>query len=329
MEGEPLLYARAARRRVVPSCRLASADLFGQGDDNARGTAEVAEPEDALVLRHLAEEFGAVGTQAGDGVVDVVDGEHDAMQAQRVGRRVLRLGADRRGGVVLRQLQLAVAVRGPHHRDVAPDAFESDGAVRPKAFDLSLAFQLHAELGEERDGGIQVFNDDGDVVHPLNGHVFEHKQRRAAGRAEEGRVLAGSPSPRRRRRSPRTGRSRCAGGPTSRLLPSSLCPGYAPRSKLPRAAVRHVLPLPATAPTVAESGKPYRLASRNDCAGAESMRYSRFGPAQRRLNVHELSATSVPSWNNAPPESPKQTLFVIFTNRSGKRSCSVITETSR
>ena len=77
--------------------RLASADLFGQGDDDARGAAEVAEPEDALILRHLAEEFGAVGAQAGDGVVDVVDGEHDAMQAQRIGRRVRRLGADRRG----------------------------------------------------------------------------------------------------------------------------------------------------------------------------------------------------------------------------------------
>jgi hypothetical protein len=60
--------------RAVSSRRLASADLFGQGDDDAGGVAEVAEPEDALVLRHLAEEFGAVGAQAGDGVVDVVDG---------------------------------------------------------------------------------------------------------------------------------------------------------------------------------------------------------------------------------------------------------------
>src|SRR5450755_5158061 len=32
------------------------------------------------------------------------------------------------------------------------------------------------------------FDDDGDVVHPLNGHVSEHKHRRAAGRAEEGCV---------------------------------------------------------------------------------------------------------------------------------------------
>src|SRR5512140_1643432 len=92
----------------------------------------------------------APSAQAGDGVMDVVDSEHDAMQAQRAGRRVLRLGAVRRGGVVLGQLQLAVAVRGPHHRDLAPDAVESDGAVRPGAFDLSLAFQFHAELGEER-----------------------------------------------------------------------------------------------------------------------------------------------------------------------------------
>jgi hypothetical protein len=77
------------------------------------------------------------------------------------------------------QLQLAVAVRGPHHRDLAADAVEPDGAVRPRPFDLPLAVQFHAELGEERDGGIQVVDDDGDVVHPLNGHVFEPKQRRA------------------------------------------------------------------------------------------------------------------------------------------------------
>jgi hypothetical protein len=162
--------------RVRPLCRgrLGSADLLGQGDDDARGAAEVAQQEDSLILSHLAEELGAAGAQAGDGVLDVVDGEHDAMQAQRVRRRVLRPGAHRRGGVVPGQLQLAVAVRGPHHRDLAPDAVQADGAVRPAAFDLPRAFQLHAELGEERDGGAQVADDDGDVVHPLNGHVAQH-----------------------------------------------------------------------------------------------------------------------------------------------------------
>jgi hypothetical protein len=69
-----------------------SADLFSQGDDDACGAADITVPVDALVLRDLAQELGAVGAQAGDGVVNVVDGEHDAMQAQRVGRRVLGLG---------------------------------------------------------------------------------------------------------------------------------------------------------------------------------------------------------------------------------------------
>src|SRR5467141_3246131 len=154
-KGCPVNDLQSAARSggTAPSCalsrsRLASADLFGQGDDDARGAAEVTEQEDALVLCHLAEEFGAVGAQAGDGVMDVVDREHDAMQAQRVGRRVLWPAAGRRGGVVLGQLQLAVAVRGPHHRDLAPDPVESDGAVRPKAFDLPLALKLHPQLGE-------------------------------------------------------------------------------------------------------------------------------------------------------------------------------------
>jgi hypothetical protein len=64
--GERLYqHAHAIRSRIAvapaPRGRLASADLFRQGDDDARGAAEVAEPEDALVLRHLAEEFGAAG----------------------------------------------------------------------------------------------------------------------------------------------------------------------------------------------------------------------------------------------------------------------------
>jgi hypothetical protein len=41
-------------------------------------------------------------------------------------------------------------------------------------YDLSLAFRFQAELGEECDGGVQIVDDDGDVVHPLNGHVRQH-----------------------------------------------------------------------------------------------------------------------------------------------------------
>jgi hypothetical protein len=92
------------------------------------------------------------------------------MHAQHVVRRVVRFGADRRGGVILRQLEPAVAVWGPQHRDVAADAVEPDGAVRPEALDLRFALQLHAEFSEERDGSLEVVDDDADVVHPLNRH---------------------------------------------------------------------------------------------------------------------------------------------------------------
>src|SRR6267143_1064702 len=62
---------------------------------------------------------------------------------------------------------------------MSPDAVESDGAVRPKAFDLPLALKLHPKLGEERDGRVQVVDDDGDVVHPLNGHISTIKKKAA------------------------------------------------------------------------------------------------------------------------------------------------------
>jgi hypothetical protein len=106
-----------------------------------------------------------------------------------------------------------VAVRGPHHRDLAPDAVQADGAVRPQALDLPLAFQLQAELGEERDGGVQVIDDDGDVVHPLHGHVCQHRtaaSRRSGVDGTDGSPLAGSGGyklPSRRRRAGAAGLS--------------------------------------------------------------------------------------------------------------------------
>jgi hypothetical protein len=111
-----------------------------------------------------------VAPQAGDDIVDAVDGEHDAAHAQRVRRRGFRLRSDRRWRVELRQLHPAVAVRGPHHGDVGTDALEPDDAVHRRSLDRRLAFQLHTELGEERLGGLEVVDHDEDVVHPQNRH---------------------------------------------------------------------------------------------------------------------------------------------------------------
>ena len=78
-------------------------------DDGARGAAEVTEPIEVFVFRDRTDELGAMCLHAGDDVVDVVDGEHDATQAERV-RWCVRLGGRGRRVVELGQLEPAVTV---------------------------------------------------------------------------------------------------------------------------------------------------------------------------------------------------------------------------
>ena len=89
---------------------------------------------------------------------------------ERVRRRVLRLAPHRRRRVELGQLNPAVAVRGPQHRDVGTDVLEPDGLIRPRPLDLRLAFEIHAQLDKERLGGLEVVDNDEHVVHPLERH---------------------------------------------------------------------------------------------------------------------------------------------------------------
>src|SRR5438309_7289859 len=111
-------------------CSSPSAELLGQREEDAFGATDVAETVFVLVLHHLADELGAVGLQAGKDVLDVVDGEHDAPDTQRVHRCVrLSGGSERR--VKLAQLEPAVAVWRPQHCDVASDTVEPDDAVDP------------------------------------------------------------------------------------------------------------------------------------------------------------------------------------------------------
>src|SRR3989440_7149609 len=154
-------------RRMV----AASEELFGQRDDDARGASHVAESVLVLVLRHLADELGAVGAQASDSVVDAFDGEHDAPEAQRVRRCDRRFDLDQFWIAKLRQLEPPVPLWGPHHNDVDLNTFEPVDAVHPRALDRRLAFFRHAERGEKSDSGWKVVDDDADVVQSLDRHV--------------------------------------------------------------------------------------------------------------------------------------------------------------
>ena len=81
-----------------------------------------------------------MAAQAGDDVVDVVDGEHDEAYAQRVRRRVLRLGSDCRRRVELRQLDPAVAAiisADPLTEEATNAPYQPDRQARARSADMA------------------------------------------------------------------------------------------------------------------------------------------------------------------------------------------------
>src|SRR5688572_4488441 len=103
-----------------------SAELLGERDEDALRATDLTESIAVFVLHQLPDQFGTVGAEPGHDVLDVFDGKHDATDAQRVRRGVVRLSAVRRGTPELHQLNTAMAVRGAHHGDVASNAVERD-----------------------------------------------------------------------------------------------------------------------------------------------------------------------------------------------------------
>src|SRR5215208_1126562 len=149
----------------------ASEEFLGQRDDDARRSSHVAESVLVLVLGHLTDEFGAVGAQASDSVVNAFDCKHDAPEAQRVWRCDRRFDRDQFWIAKLRQLKPAVPIWSPHHNDVDLDILEPVDAVHPGTLDRHFAFARHAERGEKSDSGCKVVDDDADVVQSLDHHV--------------------------------------------------------------------------------------------------------------------------------------------------------------
>src|SRR5437867_3817063 len=92
-------------------CGNALPELLGKRDDDALGAADVDEPIRVLVLHYFADQFGAVGEQARDDVVDVIDGEHYTADPECVHRSVLGPSSHRLRRVELVQLDPSMAVR--------------------------------------------------------------------------------------------------------------------------------------------------------------------------------------------------------------------------
>jgi hypothetical protein len=142
--------ARGGSRR--PSAAIlnrSGPEFLGQSDDDALGSADVAQPVDVLVPHDLADEFGTAGEQAGNDVsMSSTANMTRRMPSVFVGV-VGRFGADRLRRMEHRQLDPSVAVRGPQHRDVLSHVVDPDDALHPAPLDRRLAFQLHAEFDEE------------------------------------------------------------------------------------------------------------------------------------------------------------------------------------
>jgi hypothetical protein len=66
--------------------------------------------------------------------------------------------------LVPRQLEPTATVGRAQHRDVRSCALEAVDAVDPVALEGCPALELHAEFVEERDRGLEVLDDDADVV---------------------------------------------------------------------------------------------------------------------------------------------------------------------
>jgi hypothetical protein len=147
-------------------------EFLGQSDDDAGGASHIAESVLVLVLDHLADEFGAVGAQGSDSVVDAFDCKHDAPEAQRVRRCDRRFDLDQFWIAKLRQLKPTVTIWGSHHNDVDLNTFDPVDAVHPLALDRHLAFERHAERGEKIDSGWKEVDDDADVVQSLDRHAL-------------------------------------------------------------------------------------------------------------------------------------------------------------
>jgi hypothetical protein len=73
--------------------------------------------------------------------------------------------------------ELRVALTGPavtiwraHHGYLNGHAPQPSDAICPVSFDWSAPLEIEAKLGEELNGGINVFHHEADVVHTLDAH---------------------------------------------------------------------------------------------------------------------------------------------------------------
>jgi hypothetical protein len=148
---------------------------LGEPDEKPFRPADVAEPIRVFVLDHFADELRAALAEPGERLVDVVHGEHDAEVAESVHRGVPVIG-DHRRREKARELEPAVAVRRAHHGDLDALVAQSSDAPAHSPSIVARPSSSRPSSRKKSDRGIEVIDDDADVVHPLKRETHTHPQ---------------------------------------------------------------------------------------------------------------------------------------------------------
>jgi len=147
-----------------------SPEFLGESDEKPFTPADVAKPVSVFVLDYLVDELRAAPAEPLQGLVDVVHGEHDAEVPQSVHRRIAVI-RDHRRREEPGELEPAVAVRRPHHRNLDALIAQSGDTSGPFSFDGGPPLELETELAKEINGRSEVLHDDSYVVHSFDGHM--------------------------------------------------------------------------------------------------------------------------------------------------------------
>ncbi len=143
--------------------------LLSEPDENSLRTPYVAKPVHVFILNHLASELRSAFAKSGERIVDIVDSEHHAQVAESVHWGGAVIG-DHRRREESGQFEPAMTIWRTHHGDFDAHSIQSSDAICPVSFDWGAPFELETKFGEELNGGIDVLNDDADVVHSLDSH---------------------------------------------------------------------------------------------------------------------------------------------------------------
>src|SRR5881409_63129 len=158
------LTAASLKPGAVQSGRSArcAVEPLGEFDDQAFGSADVAEEEGVLVVDDLPDRFPAGLSDAVDDATHVVDLEGDVPEPRTVrGRRQLPSAGGRR--VEAHHLEHVAAVGGASHHDLDRHVLETNDPIDPLPAEHPGLAAVEAEQRKKPDRLVEVLDDKTDV----------------------------------------------------------------------------------------------------------------------------------------------------------------------